>query len=391
MKHRVSQLFLYKRDRVFLRSDNREMVYIGQCLAYLQLKEVDTIKKAIYGGSIVRLSQWLGLLALAISLYILWQIRQVVLLLFASVVLATVLNRVVRRIQQYHIKRGFAIGITVTILLALIIGFFAFIVPRIVDQLQQLVDVLPQTSERITTWLNWLQSTIPGAMFEQLRLLENIPQQLQVWIAQLLGNFFVILNNSLAVVLSLLLFLILTVMLLANPSQYRRVFILAFPSFYRQRIDEILSETEKALVGWIKGTLIAMVVIGLISFIGLTVLGVPLPLVNAALAGLLEFIPNVGPTLSVIPPALLSLLDAPWKSGAVILLYIAIQQFESLVLVPLIMKQEVNLMPVFTILAVVVFASFFGFLGIFLAIPLLVVVQIWLKEVLVKDVMNKWQ
>ncbi|MBD2307765.1 AI-2E family transporter [Chroococcidiopsis sp. FACHB-1243] len=339
----------------------------------------------------MRLSQWLGLLALAISLYILWQIRQVVLLLFASVVLATVLNRVVRRIQQYHIKRGFAIGITVTILLALIIGFFAFIVPRIVDQLQQLVDVLPQTSERITTWLNWLQSTIPGAMFEQLRLLENIPQQLQVWIAQLLGNFFVILNNSLAVVLSLLLFLILTVMLLANPSQYRRVFILAFPSFYRQRIDEILSETEKALVGWIKGTLIAMVVIGLISFIGLTVLGVPLPLVNAALAGLLEFIPNVGPTLSVIPPALLSLLDAPWKSGAVILLYIAIQQFESLVLVPLIMKQEVNLMPVFTILAVVVFASFFGFLGIFLAIPLLVVVQIWLKEVLVKDVMNKWQ
>ncbi|OWY64315.1 AI-2E family transporter [cyanobacterium TDX16] len=338
----------------------------------------------------MRLSQWLGLLALAISLYILWQIRQVVLLLFAAVVLATVLNRVVRRIQQYHIKRGFAIASTIAALLAVIVGFFAFIVPRVVDQLQQLVGVLPQVSEKIMTWLNWLQSTIPGAMFEQLRVLENIPQQLQAWIAQLLGNFFVILNNSLAVVLSLLLFLVLTVMLLANPSQYRRVFILVFPSFYQQRIDEILSETEKSLVGWIEGTLIAMVVIGLISFIGLTVLGVPLPLVNAALAGLLEFIPNVGPTLSVIPPALLALLDAPWKSGAVILLYMAIQQFESLVLVPLIMKQEVNLMPVFTILAVVVFASLFGFLGIFLAIPLLVVIQIWLKEVLVKDVMNKW-
>jgi len=339
----------------------------------------------------VRLGQWLGLLALIISLYILWQIRQVVLLLFAAVVLATVLNRVVGRIQQYHIKRGFAIAITIVILLLLIVGFFAFVIPRIVDQLQQSIDVLPQVSERITTWLNWLQSTIPGAMFEQLHVLENIPQQLQTRIAQLLGNFFVILNNSLAVVLSLLLFLVLTIMLLANPSQYRRVFILAFPTFYRRRIDEILSESEESLVSWIKGTLIAMVVIGLVSFIGLSILGVPLPLVNAALAGLLEFIPNVGPTLSVVPPALLALLDAPWKAGAVTLLYIAIQQFESLVLVPLIMKQEVDLMPVFTILAVVVFASLFGFLGLFLAIPLLIVVQIWLKEVLVKDVMNKWQ
>ncbi len=108
-----------------------------------------------------------------------------------------------------------------------------------------------------------------------------------------------------------------------------------------------------------------MVVIAFVSFIGLSVLGVPLPFVNAALAGLLEFIPNVGPVLSVVPPMLLALLDAPWKAGAVLLLYIAIQQFESLVLVPLIMKQEVDLMPVFTILAVVVFASFFGFLGLF--------------------------
>jgi hypothetical protein len=88
---------------------------------------------------------------------------------------------------------------------------------------------------------------------------------------------------------------------------------------------------------------------------------------------------------------LLALLDAPWKAGAVLVLYIAIQQFESLVLVPLIMKQEVDMMPVFTILAVVIFASFFGFLGLFLTIPLLIAIQICLKEVLVKDVLNKWQ
>ncbi len=265
------------------------------------------------------------------------------------------------------------------------------IVPRIVEQLQQLVNVLPQVSARLRTWSDWLQAVIPGQMLEQVRALENISQQLQAWLARLLGNFFILLNNSLAALLSLLLFLVLTIMLLANPSQYRRVFVMAFPAFYRRRVEEILSECEHSLVGWIRGTLLAMVVIAVVSFIGLSILGVPLPFVNAALAGLLEFIPNVGPVLSVVPPMLLALLDAPWKAGAVLLLYIAIQQFESLVLVPLIMKQEVDLMPVFTILAVVVFASFFGFLGLFLAIPLLIVVQICLKEVLVKDILNKWQ
>ncbi|OKH23799.1 AI-2E family transporter [Hydrococcus rivularis NIES-593] len=334
--------------------------------------------------------QWLGLLVLVLSLYILWQIRQIVLLFFAAVVLATVLNRVVRQMQRYRIQRGIAIAITVVVLLAAIVGFFVAIAPRIIEQLQQLVNLLPKVSNQLEIWSDWLQSTISGPMLERFQGFENLSQQLQTWIGRMIGNFFVLINNSLAAVVSLLLFLVLTVMLLTNPSQYRRIFILAFPAFYRRRVDEILQECETSLVGWIKGTLIAMLVIGVVSFIGLSILGVPLPLINAALAGLLEFIPNVGPTLSVIPPALLALLDSPWKAGAVILLYIAIQQFESLVLVPIIMKQEVDLLPVFTILAVVVFASLFGFLGLFLAIPLLIVLQIWIKEVLVEDVLNKW-
>jgi predicted PurR-regulated permease PerM len=339
----------------------------------------------------VRLGQWLGLLALVISLYILWQIRQVVLLVFAAVVLATILNRVVRWLQRYRIKRGFAIAITVVVLLALITGFFALIVPRIVEQLQQLVTLLPKISAQVRTWLDSLQSLIPVQIIENFQGINALTQNLQTWIGRLLGNFVVILNNSLAAVLSLLLFLVLTVMTLVNPSQYRQVFIVAFPSFYRRRVDEILTECETSLVSWIRGTLLVMLVIAVLSFIGLSLLGVPLPLVNAALAGLLEFIPNVGPTLSVIPPALLALLDAPWKAVAVIVLYLVIQQIESLILVPLVMKQTVDLLPVFTILAVIVFASFFGFLGLFLAIPLLIVFQIWLKEVLVKDILNRWQ
>lgn len=338
----------------------------------------------------MRLGQWLGLLALVISLYILWQIRQVVLLVFAAVVLATILNRVVRFLQRYRIKRGIAIAITVLLLLAIIVGFFAGIVPSLIDQLQQLIKILPTLSDRVRSWVDSVQSRIP-VQIAQFQGINSLTQNLQTWIGRLLGNFFVILNNSLAAVVNLLLFLVLTIMILVNPTQYRRVFVLAFPAFYRRRVEEILDECETSLVGWIKGTLIDMLVIGVLSYIGLLLLRVPLPLVNAALAGLLEFIPNLGPTLSIIPPTLLALADEPWKAVGVIIFYIAIQQFESLILVPLVMAQQVSLLPVFTILAVVVFASLFGFLGLFLAIPLLVVTQIWLKEVLVKDVLNKWQ
>lgn len=339
----------------------------------------------------MRLGSSIGLVALIVSLYILWQIRQVLLLLFASVVLATVLNQVVQRLQQYRIKRGIAVAITVVLLLLLIVGFFAVVVPPIIAQLQALAALVPESLERLRAWFNWLQTVIPQQLIDQVRSLQGFTQNLQSWANRLFGNFFTWFNNSLGIVLNFLLFLVLTIMLLVNPSPYRRVFILAFPSFYRRRVDDILGECETSLVGWIKGTLFDMFVIAVLSYIGLLILQVPLPLVNALLAGLLEFIPNVGPTLSVIPPMLLALLDAPWKAGAVLFLYFLIQQFESLILVPLVMQQTVSLLPVFTLLSVVVFASFFGFLGLFLAIPLLIVSQIWLKEVLVKDILNQWQ
>lgn len=339
----------------------------------------------------MRIGQWISVIAIVISLYILWEIRQVLLLVFAAVVFATVLNRVVRFLQRSRIKRGIAIALAILLLFTILFGLFAIIIPRLADQLQQLFALLPQAIPRVQAAYEWIQARIPGQILEDSGAIENFARTLQAWAMGLVGNFFFLARNSVNVVLSFLLFLATTILLLVNPAPYRRVFTLAFPAFYRKRVDAILDECEVSLVGWIRGTLIAMATIGTLSYIGLLILGVPLPLVNALLAGLLEFIPNVGPTLSVVPPTLLSFLDAPWKAIAVIILYLVIQQFESLVLVPLLMEREVSLLPLFTILAVVVFSVFFGFLGLFLAVPLLIVVQIWLKEVLVNDILNQWQ
>jgi len=131
-------------------------------------------------------------------------------------------------------------------------------------------------------------------------------------------------------------------------------------------------------------------VIAFLSLIGLSVLQVPLPLAHAVVAGFLNLIPNIGPTLSVIPPMTIALLDSPLQSGFVFILYFLIQQFESNVLTPYVMAQQVSLLPAVTLIAQVFFATFFGFLGLLLALPLTVVAQVWIREALIKDILNQW-
>jgi len=145
------------------------------------------------------------------------------------------------------------------------------------------------------------------------------------------------------------------------------------------------------LQGWLVGTLFSIVFLLVLSFIGLLLLDIDLALAQAMLTGLLTFIPNFGPVLSVIPPMAIALLDAPWKSLAVLVFYIILQQVEGALLTPLVMAQQVSLFPAFTLLAQVFFATFFGFLGLFLALPLTVILQIWLQEVLIKDVLDRWE
>lgn len=339
----------------------------------------------------MQLGSLIGFLALVLSLYILWRIQQVVLLGFAAVVFATVINRFVRLIQRVTHKRGPAVAIAVLTILAVLVGLVALAAPPVVSQLQQLAEQLPRALEQVRSWAHWLPQVVPGQLIRELQVLSSIVQNLQDWVTQLFGNFFSVFYNTLGLLLSLLLFFFVTLMLLSNPQPYRHIFILMFPAFYRSRVDEILDSCEDNLAGWAIGMLFNMTVIGLMSGLGLWIIGVPLPLANALLAALLTFIPNLGPTISVIPPTLLGLLEAPWKAIAVIVLYVVIQQVESNILTPLVMKRQVSLLPAVTLLSLAAFGILFGTLGLFLALPIVVVAQVWLHEVLVKDILNPWQ
>ncbi|MBW4557807.1 MAG: AI-2E family transporter [Trichormus sp. ATA11-4-KO1] len=338
----------------------------------------------------MNLGQWIGLIAIVLSLYILWQIRQVLLLVFAAVVLATTLNRLAKRFQHLGIKRGFAVLMSVAIFFMGIICFFWLIVPPFATQFNELTYRVPQGLERFNSWFNQLKTLVPSQLIPYVPDINSLIQQAQPFINRLLGSSFAFVSGSLEVVLKVLLVMVLTGMFLADPPAYRKVFVRLFPSFYRQRVEGILDQCEVSLEGWITGAFIAMCVVALMSVVGLSILGVKAALALAILAGFLNLIPNLGPTLSVVPAMAIALLDTPWKPVAVLILYFFIQQAESNFITPIVMAQQVSLLPAVTLISQIFFVTFFGFLGLFLALPLTVVAKIWVQEVLIKDVLDEW-
>jgi predicted PurR-regulated permease PerM len=341
----------------------------------------------------VKFGQWLGLIVLAISLYVIWQIRQLLLMAFAAILLATSLNQLARLLRnRFKLKKGTAtLGALVIFLLA-IISFSWLIVPPLATQFREIaVNKLPRLMELSVDWRNQLSNYLPAPMITAIPDAAAIQEQVQPIARMLLGGSLAVFSSSVSVVLNLLLLLVLTIMLLVQPESYRKVFVMLFPQFYRRRVEEILDECEVSLGKWVVGALISMLAVALMSTVGLWVLGIPYPLAQGVLAGLLNFIPNLGPTLSVVLPMGLALLDSPWKPLLVLGLYFIIQQIESSLLTPYIMAQQVSLLPALTLLAQVFFASAFGFLGLLLALPLSVVFKVWFNAVVIEDVLDRWR
>jgi predicted PurR-regulated permease PerM len=337
------------------------------------------------------LAQRIGLLAIAIVAFCLWQLRELLLLGFTAILLATVLNKAVQRLQKLNLSRGRAIAITLVVGGAIALGTGWLIVPPFIAQFSGLMIYAAQGLRELRFVFEKLMLLIPGVSLQNINLLERLPQYLEPLITGLFNWVFNVFSDSLQVILRVALVLILSVMFLLEPWRYRQGFIRLFPAFYRKRMDEILCRCEVGLGGWLVGLFAKVAFVSILSAIALGLLQIPLPLANALLAGVLDLIPHLGFPLSVIPPMVLSLPDAPWKAIAVLGVYFLIQQLEGYLLVPLVMREQAALLPVITLLSQVVFTLFFGFLGLLLSLPLLIVAQVLIQEILVKDILDPWK
>ena len=327
--------------------------------------------------------RWVGFAALIAAVVLLWDLRSVLIDLFGSVVLAVAFCTLVRAVQrQLGWRRWPSLLLSLLLVLLLVIVVVVALVPPFSAQFRELIEQLPRAAQA-------LQQLIGGDLSSAIQSNITNPEKWNLAnsfsrVLQLAGNFGIGLVQLVFVVA-------VALMLSVQPEDYRQVAVLMAPSYLRRRIAGVLDCCGQALSSWMVGVLISSVAVGLMAFVGLSLLGVKLTTANALLAGMLNVIPNVGPTLSVVFPMAVALLDNPWMSLAVLALYVVIQNFESYVITPSVMHHQVKLLPGLTLAAQLIFTVIFGFKGLLLALPLAVCLQVVVRELLVRDVLDTWK
>lgn len=351
----------------------------------------------------MNLGQWIGFIILIITAYILWNIRQLILLLLAAVILATSLNFLVKQLQKWvkklacklgktwHLKRGYAVLLAMILFLVVFITFIMLIVPPFANQFQELAKLLPKALNKLSIILNNFEENLIPLLQDALPNLQELLTKLQPLINEVLNSGWSLVFSGIGAFLNGLLLFVLTLMFLADPKPYRQAFIRLFPSFYRQRIDDIITICEASLEELIGRILINIFVITIGTYLVLLILGIPLPLAQGMLAGLLTFIPYIGAAFSVISPILISLVDSTWKWWVVIVLYFIIYQIKINFVLPKLGHEKVLVLPGIMILFQLFFATFFGFMGLLIALPLTVIGKILFQEIIVKDILNNWE
>jgi len=365
---------------------------------------MDGRSEAGRGGSAMTFGQWLGILALGAALVLLWNLRGSLVLLFAALVTAQALCTLVGLVKQrLGAPRGLAVLVTLALLLLLLVVISTVIVPPFVEEFGELLVKLPAAALSLLNLVRqglaagsqmlygshdpniaWLRDGLlqPGSA-----ALPGAAPDLAGGLVRLLG----LAGNLGTGLLQLVFVLAVALMITAQPTAYREVAVLLVPSFYRRRFRQVLVHCGEALSAWMVGVAISSVCVGSLAALGLWLLGVNLVAANAVLAGLLNVIPNIGPTLSTVFPMAVALLDAPWKAVAVLALYVAVQNLESYLITPSVMHHQLRLLPGLTLAAQLVFTVLFGPLGLLLALPLAVCLQVLLRDVLIHDVLDPWK
>lgn len=174
-----------------------------------------------------------------------------------------------------------------------------------------------------------------------------------------------------------------------TPSVYLKGLMHLVPLGKRDRAREVLDATGSTLNAWLMAKITSMIVIGIMTTLGLWIIGIDLALVLGVIAALLSFIPNFGPVIALIPAALIALVSGPDQLMYVVILYLGVQAFESYLLTPFLQQRLVNLPPALTISTQVLLGALAGILGIILATPrtaaAMVMIKMWYVEDLLGD------
>lgn len=331
------------------------------------------------GSSAPYLKLLLATLLVIGLVWLAWHLRFLLLLVFGSVLLAVIIRVAARALGKwFKLPSGIAHPVVVLALL----GIPLFALWRFGGQIASQAELISQA--------------LPSAMEQARALLTDAG--LSDWVNRSLGEFASgsdLYNLATGALMSLgdaavnlVVVVVAGIFLAAKPDLYRAGLLALIPPGSRAVTSTSLDEIGTALGLWLKGRMLAMLLVGVITFFGLWWIGVPSYLALSLLAGLLDFIPFVGPIIAAVPAVLLALLIGPTEALLVALLYFLIQQLEGNLVTPLIQHHAVDLPPALLIFAVLGFGYLFGIAGVILAAPLTVVLFVLVKRLYVREYLD---
>ena len=372
--------------------------------------------------------------ALVIAIYLvarlLWFANPLVMATFLGVLFGLAVEAGVDKLERFRIPRGIGAAIIVLGFFGLLVGIGAMMAPTIRQQSGVLRQRIPEAVDRIEAWINRRQAgffgsilggraadsavgtttgaTVPGAGIgpttaaladsaraaadtvagEAPTASETLRSRLGQQLSSATQYVFPFLSQTIAIFAGIILIIFVAIYIAADPDTYHRGMMHLFPHHMRTRAGEVLSAIATVLRRWLVTQLIAMTVIGTVTTVALLILDVKAAFALGLIAGLMEFIPTVGPLLSAIPAVAMGFLDSPQKALTVALLYMGIQFLENHLLIPMLMKGGVDIPPVLTILSQALFTLLFGFLGLMVAVPALAATMVAVKMLYVERVVG---
>ncbi|HYN13545.1 MAG TPA: AI-2E family transporter [Burkholderiales bacterium] len=316
---------------------------------------------------------------IVILLLLLWYAIDVALLAFIGVLLAVLLRSPADWLSsRTGWSEGWSLALVIVVLAALLATAGFFFGRAVAQQSGQLSEQLPQVLEKARERIS--QHELGKRMVESTETSESDTQFLTRGL-RLVGSTFAALGSLVVVVF-------LAVFLAASPRTYVGGLLMLVAKRRRQRMREVLEEIGHVLQRWLVGQVILMAVVAALTGIGLTLLGVPFALPLALIAGLLEFVPYVGPIVAAIPALIVALSEGPQLALWVGVLYLAVQSVESYILTPLIQHRAVDLPPALILLAQVLMGVTAGPLGVIVATPLAAAALVAVKRLYVEDVLG---
>ncbi len=317
----------------------------------------------------------------AFGLLVAWsyfqQLATLLLVLLLTVILALPLSALADSLQRRRVPRAVSVIVAMFALLAVLAAFLAWVAPMAVQQARDFVLQIPAYAAELRALIRERLGIAPADFGTPIRdYVLNVlaaPQALVsagATVAQLLGG--------------LLLMVVTAIYIALRPGPLVDGFLRLVEPRRRDEARTILERLRDRWLGWLRGTLVDMLITGALTYVALSLLGVEYALVFAVITGLLEFVPYLGPILAAIPPVLFALTQSPGHALLVLAVYVAIQQIEGHLIIPLVMARAVSLHPAVVAFGVVLIGQVFGLLGVFVAVPILAAIGILLEELRVK-------